>query len=87
MEEGRFTTDPEQRTELYHTFQQLFTEEVPSLLLYYSIYSYAVDEQVHGVQISPMLYSSDRFRNITAWYVETQEVPVSENDGLDRIGD
>jgi len=86
MEDGRFTTDPEQRTELYHSFQQLFAEEVPSLLLYYPIYSYAVDDQVQGVQLSPLLYSSDRFRNITAWYVETQEIVVSENDDLDKIG-
>jgi len=86
MEEARFTTDPEQRTGLYHSFQQLFAEEVPSLLLYYPIYSYAVDDQVRGVQLSPLLHSSDRFRNITAWYVETQEIVVSENDDLDKIG-
>jgi peptide/nickel transport system substrate-binding protein len=86
MEASRFTTDPEQRAELYHSFQQLFAEEVPSLLLYYPIYSYAVDDQVQGVQLSPLLHSSDRFRNITAWYVETEEVVVTEIDGLDKIG-
>ena len=59
-------------------------EEVPSLLLYYPIYSYAVDHQVQGVQLSPMLHSSDRFRNITAWYVETEEIVVSETDDLDK---
>ena len=86
MEESRFTSDPELRTELYRSFQQLFAEEVPSLLLYYPIYSYAVDQRVQGVQLSPMLHSSDRFRNITAWYVETEEVLVSEMGALDKTG-
>ena len=84
MEEARRTTDPAQRYELYSAFQQIFAEEVPSLLLYYPIYVYAVDEQVRDVQLSPLLYSSDRFRNIHQWYVQTEEVVVSESDELDK---
>jgi peptide/nickel transport system substrate-binding protein len=86
MEDIRFTSDPEQQTELYHTFQRLFAEEAPSLLLYYPIYTYAVDRQVQGVQLSPMLHSSDRFRNISSWFVETEEIVVSEMDALDKTG-
>ena len=84
MEDGRFTTDPEQRTELYHCLSAnlcgggaLLAAVLPDLF-------YAVDDQVQGVQLSPLLYSSDRFRNITDWYVETEEVVVSENDGLTK---
>jgi peptide/nickel transport system substrate-binding protein len=86
MEEGRFTADPERRTQLYHTFQQIFAEEVPSLLLYYPIYAYAVDNQVQGVQLSPILRTSDRFRNIGDWYVRTEEIVVGENGNLDKTG-
>lgn len=85
MEEARFTADLERRTELYHTFQQIFAEEVPSLLIYYPIYTYAVDEQVHEVQLSPLLHTKDRFRNIKAWYVQIEEIVISENDELDKI--
>jgi peptide/nickel transport system substrate-binding protein len=87
MEEGRATTDLEQRAELYRTFQQIFTEEVPSLLIYYPIYTYAVDAQVQNVQLSPLLHSSDRFRNIQQWSIGTQEIVVSEKEKLDKTGD
>jgi peptide/nickel transport system substrate-binding protein len=87
MEEARRTTDRERRFELYSTFQQIFTEEVPSLLIYYPIYVYAVDDSVHDVQLSPLLHTSDRFRNIYEWYVQTEEIVVSENGELDKTGE
>jgi peptide/nickel transport system substrate-binding protein len=87
MEEGRLTTDPERRTQLYHTFQQIFAEEVPSLLLYYSIYTYAVDAEVQRVQLSPILHSSDRFRNFRDWYIETEEIEISDEENLDKRED
>ncbi len=86
MEEGRSTIDLERRTELYHTFQQIFAEQVPSLLLYYPIYTYAVDTQVHDVQLSPLLHTSDRFRNVHEWYIEMEEVAVDESE-LDNRGE
>jgi len=84
MEEGRSTPDPRQRTALYHSFQQIFAEEVPSLLLYYPIYTYAVDAQVRQVQLPPLLRTSDRFRNIRDWYIETSEVVIRETAGFDK---
>jgi peptide/nickel transport system substrate-binding protein len=87
MEEARRTTDRERRFELYAAFQQIFAEEVPSLLIYYPIYVYAVDEGVRDVQLSPLLHTSDRFRNIYEWYVLTDEVVVSENGELDKTGE
>ncbi len=87
MEEIRSSTDRQRRLELFYAFQQLFAEEVPSLLIYYPIYTYAVDTQVKQVQLSPLLHASDRFRNIADWYVETEEIVVSEENELDKIGE
>jgi len=87
MEEARFTADLQERTEQYHTFQQIFGEEVPSLLLYYPIYTYAVDARVKQVQLSPMLHTSDRFRNISEWYIQTEEIEFTESDELDKTGE
>lgn len=84
MEEARANPDSERRTELYRAFQRLFTEEVPSLLIYYPIYTYAVDSQVSGVQLSPLFENSDRFRNLADWYVQTQEIVVTEEPELDK---
>jgi len=86
MEEARFTNDTEKRAELYRTFQSIFVDEVPALLIYYPIYTYAVDAEVRDVQLTPLLYSSDRFRNIQDWYVQTEEIPISESGELDKTG-
>ena len=87
MEEARLTPDPEQRLELYGLFQQIFAEEVPSLLIYYPIYTYAVDAHVRDVQLAPMFHTSDRFGNIQDWYIQTEEIVVSENGELDKSGE
>jgi peptide/nickel transport system substrate-binding protein len=84
MEQERLTSDPKQRLQLLHTFQQIFAEEVPTLLLYYPIYVYAVDHQVRDVQISPMLHASDRFRNVEDWYLEREEAVVNEAQEFDK---
>jgi peptide/nickel transport system substrate-binding protein len=87
MEQGRSTTDPAARAELYRTFQQIFGEEVPSLLIYYPVYTYALDAQVRDVQLPPLLHTSDRFRNIQQWYVGTEEVEATEMAELDKPDD
>lgn len=84
MEQARLSADPKERLELFHSFQQIFSEEVPSLLLYYPIYSYAASAQVGGVQIGPLIHSSDRFREIENWYVVTEERPVTTTGNLDK---
>lgn len=78
LEEARCTVDSDRRAELYRRFQGIFADEVPSLLLYYPIYTYAVDERIKGVQLGPVSELSDRFRNITEWYVMTKRVIVGE---------
>lgn len=78
LEEGRCTVDSRRRMELYHRFQEIFASEVPSLLLYYPIYTYAVDEKVKGVQLGSMGDPSDRFRNINEWYIVTKRVIVGQ---------
>jgi peptide/nickel transport system substrate-binding protein len=78
LEEARCTTDPGRRAELYRRFQEIFADEVPSLLLYYPIYTYAVDEKVKGVQLGPLGDSSDRFRNVTEWYIVTKRVIIGQ---------
>jgi peptide/nickel transport system substrate-binding protein len=78
LEEARCTTDSGRRAELYHRFQGIFADEVPSLLLYYPIYTYAVDEKVKGVQLGPLGDPSDRFRNVTEWYIVTKRVIIGQ---------
>jgi peptide/nickel transport system substrate-binding protein len=86
MEEIRSTTDAERQLELYHNFQRIFAEQVPSLLLYYPIFTYAVDSEVQGVQLAPLLHNSDRFRNAEDWYMSLEVTRVNAEDALDKSG-
>jgi peptide/nickel transport system substrate-binding protein len=85
IEVARQITDPVQRAELYKSFQVIFAEQVPSLLLYQAVYSYAVDKQVRNVQIAPMSDSSGRFSSIANWAVLENKVLL--RDLNDQIGD
>jgi peptide/nickel transport system substrate-binding protein len=87
MEQARLIADPERRIELYSAFQAIFAEDVPALLVYYPVYVYAVDARVGGVQLSPILHPSDRYRNLQDWYVRSEESAVSGNGALDKTGD
>ncbi len=73
LEQARTETDFTLRARLYRNFQVVFAKELPSLPLYYPVYSYAVDGQVRGVQIAPTLYdTSDRLAFINDWYLVTR---------------
>jgi peptide/nickel transport system substrate-binding protein len=72
LEQARVTADYALRAKLYRNFQVLFSKELPALPLYIPVYSYGVDAQVQGVQISPLYDPSDRFSNFTSWYLLTR---------------
>jgi peptide/nickel transport system substrate-binding protein len=72
IEQARVTTDSEVRKRLYRNFQVVFAKELPSLPIYYPVYSFGVDQQVQGVQLPPLFDFSDRFSNIADWYLVTR---------------
>jgi len=72
LEQARVNTDLNVRTRLYRNFQVMFAKELPALPLYYPVYSFGVDNQVLGVQVGPLYDTSDRFSNITNWYLLTR---------------
>lgn len=72
LETARTAADFTERARLYRNFQVVFTKDMPSLPLYYPVYSYGVDAQVQGVQVAPMYDVSDRLALITEWYLVTR---------------
>lgn len=81
LQEARVTSDRERRRALYSEFQRLFAEQVPALLLYQPVHSYAVSSAIHGVQVGPMMTQADRFWSVDRWYMATQRVV---DDGAPR---
>ena len=69
LEQARINFDPAERTRLYHNFQVIFRKEMPAILLYYPVYSYAVSDRIQNVQMGPIYDPSDRFQTVKDWYL------------------
>lgn len=78
LNQARTTADKAQRAALYQQFQNAFAEELPALLLYYPTYRYFTNARIGNVQISNIMFTSDRFRSLPSWTVNTRRVPVAE---------
>lgn len=74
LERGRQTTNTEERKELYREFQVLFAQKVPSILLYYPLYTYAVSQEIKGINLGVLYEPSSRFADIPSWYSQTKPV-------------
>jgi peptide/nickel transport system substrate-binding protein len=72
IEQARVLADSAIRTRLYRNFQVVFSRELPALLMYYPVYTYAVDQRMQGVQGAPFFESADRFNGIANWYLITR---------------
>jgi peptide/nickel transport system substrate-binding protein len=70
--EARQTSDLDQRKALYKEFQQIFTEQVPSILLFYPVYNYFIDKDVKGVSLGVLFEPASRFANVQEWYVKAK---------------
>ncbi|MGB8213600.1 MAG: peptide ABC transporter substrate-binding protein [Anaerolineales bacterium] len=83
IEQARIVTNMDMRARLYRNFQVVFARELPALLLYYPVYTYAVDERVQGVQAVPFFEPADRFNGIANWYLVTKR--ALDQTGLPTI--
>jgi peptide/nickel transport system substrate-binding protein len=72
LETARTHANFTDRARLYRNFQVVFTREMPSLPLYFPVYTFAVDSQVQGVQVAPLYDTSDRLAFISEWYLVTR---------------
>jgi len=78
LETARVTTDLAERARLYRNFQVVFSDELPALMLFNPVYTYAVSDQILGVRMGPLFDSSDRFLTITQWYLTAAPAPQPE---------
>jgi len=73
LEQGRQTTDPAKRLEIYQKFQDILAEEVPAVFLYNPSYNYVVASVVQGItDRKQIVYPSDRFVDLSQWYEKTR---------------
>ncbi|MGD2253633.1 MAG: peptide ABC transporter substrate-binding protein [Anaerolineales bacterium] len=80
LEQARTNPDVSRRMELYRSFQYRFRDQVPSLLLYHPVYSFAIDTKVQGVTLGPIQDPSDRFANIMDWHLLVRRSVEATNE-------
>ncbi len=67
MEAARQTTAVDNRRDLYAQFQELFLQDVPSVPLYYPVYTYFVSSRVDGVEPGLLFTPASRLTNVHEW--------------------
>jgi peptide/nickel transport system substrate-binding protein len=72
LEKARVITDIGERERLYHNFQVVYQQELPSLILFYPIYTYGVSDEIQGVRVGPLFDSSDRLSTFTSWFLQAE---------------
>ena len=78
LQKARSITNETERKALYGRFQEIFADEVPSLLLYYPVYTYGVNKRVQNVQIGPLNRPAERFASFADWFMVTRRVPINQ---------
>jgi peptide/nickel transport system substrate-binding protein len=88
LEQGRMTVDMAERQMLYRNFQVLFMREMPSLPLFYPVYTYAASADINGINFGPIFEPGDRFNSVHEWYIlsgremlsDATDTPEPENE-------
>lgn len=83
MEQARVTGDQEKRRQLYLEFQDLFAQDLPAIMLYYPLYTYAASTAVHDMEVGRLNEPSERFRTFADWYLLTRKVTQTERRTLE----
>ena len=78
LEAARVTTEFSERLRLYRNFQVLFNKELPSLPLFYPVYTFGVDSKIQGISFGPLYDTSDRYAQVNQWFLQAQRSTQSD---------
>ncbi len=74
IEDGRTTTDIEERAEAYRELQDIILEDIPAIFLYQPLYPYPHAKKIQGTNLERIVSPSDRFGSIEHWFIKTRKV-------------
>jgi peptide/nickel transport system substrate-binding protein len=78
LADAHASVDRTARAAAYAQFQEIFSADLPALVLYYPTYQYVLSTRVRNVEVGPMIYPADRLRTIEQWTVNTRRVLAGE---------
>lgn len=71
LEDGRLSVNEEERRDIYKKFQEIIAEDEPAIFIYSPFYYYVQSKKVKGFATKNINVPSNRFDNLTDWYVKT----------------
>lgn len=74
LEKIRITTSSDEVAQLYADFANVLTADVPAVFLYTPTYTYAMIDTIKGFGVDRIAKPSDRFSNISDWYIKEKKV-------------
>lgn len=74
LDKIRATDNEGEQETLYKDFQKILLEDAPVIFLYSPTYTYVQTDAVKGFDIERISHPSDRFANITEWYIKTKHI-------------
>ncbi|MBI1961638.1 MAG: peptide ABC transporter substrate-binding protein [Parcubacteria group bacterium] len=73
LEDARKTSDTTEREKKYNAFQEQLSQDAPAIVLYSLRYTYLTPESIKGISTKRINHPSDRFSNISSWYIKTKK--------------
>lgn len=77
LEEGRRIWQISERRPYYDSFLRYYNEDLPELTLFQHVYTYAVNEEVEGVEIGRIDHPRDRYLTMADWILLYRDVMVT----------
>ena len=74
LENIRKTTDPEQQETYLNSFNKEIANDMPAVFTYSPYFIYIIPKKVQNVTLGTLTSPSERFSNVSEWYIETNNV-------------
>ena len=71
LSQARAQTDLHAREQLYQQFATIVEKDEPAVFLYAPQFLYFTPQSLHGIELGVLTAPSERFLNVTDWYVDT----------------
>jgi len=69
---ARETDNQEELAKVYTEFQEKIFKDRPAIFLHTPTYRYATSDKIKGIHVERIFHPSDRFANVTQWYIKTK---------------
>ncbi len=74
LENIRKTTDESQQAAYLSSFNKEIANDIPAVFTYSPYFIYIVPNKVHNVKLGSLTSASERFSDVSKWYIETNNV-------------